>query len=759
MGASPRYSKGAGCAGCSLETAGWGFALASGPAHARLLLIGESLGAEEAIAGEPFYGSAGGVLSRILVRAGINRDHVRIHNVVNCRPPNDYLVGAPWEDHAISYCRQYLQPTIDQLPTDGVIVPLGATALGAILNLSSAPGVAVKDFAGTVSRSPDDRHWVVPTFHPSHLQRGAMNLLDVVTEDIKLADKISRSGFVRSRVELMVDPTLEWFQAWVTAHLDRVTADPDGTWCAIDTEFEGKPEDESEAHVTGGVRLTRFNCAHDETTGITVPYAGEFIREVERLLVGLARLRGIALLWFKYADWVPLKAAGHTLEGIEAYDLAALWHHIQSDLPQGLGFVAARSSDFGPWKHWSKHPELFGRYAAADGVQTYRCGVWLIRAAQQLGMWELFVRDWHERDQYCLRPAHDQGVPIDRVELDQFHRENQEKLGRILERFKATAAAGVLKPKAGYAKRPKGAVCPGCSGDGMVGGDPCFTCNGAATLDPKPPKSILGKPTQGGAEAKSQYMLEGVRLVEKQIEIEVAVCATCNATFVTKNHRCKGATPRRPRRKPDAGAIEPDRYDTREVGSGTHDLARVAAAQDSARTSTEPLDDRQPGAATSTRLERRIVTRWFWQLPFNPDAPAQILAYIAQQGVAQPFDRKKQKATTNKQAMKKLAKEQIDDPFYQLSLDWKAVQKVDSTYAVGTQRLLDQDNRVHPEFLSKPSTLRDSCQTPNIQNCAADKTGPESLAAGFRRCMVSRDGVPPGVTELELLNWSAKWAS
>jgi len=109
--------------------------------------------------------------------------------------------------------------------------------------------------------------------------------------------------------------------------------------------------------------------------------------------------------------------------------------------------------------------------------------------------------------------------------------------------------------------------------------------------------------------------------------------------------------------------------------------------------------------------------------------------------------------------MKKLAKEQIDDPFYQLSLDWKAVQKVDSTYAVGTQRLLDQDNRVHPEFLSKPSTLRDSCQTPNIQNCAADNTGPESLAAGFRRCMVSRDGVPPGVTELELLNWSAKWAS
>ena len=108
--------------------------------------------------------------------------------------------------------------------------------------------------------------------------------------------------------------------------------------------------------------------------------------------------------------------------------------------------------------------------------------------------------------------------------------------------------------------------------------------------------------------------------------------------------------------------------------------------------------------------------------------------------------------------MKKLAKDQSEDPFYQLLLDWKAVQKVDSTYAVGTQRRLDSDDRVHPVYLPKPSTLRDSAIDPNLTNVVADKTGPESLAAGFRRCIVSRDGVPPGVSEQELADWSTKWA-
>ena len=115
-----------------MERAGFGFVPPVGPPDARLRLVGESAGYEEALKGEPFYGSAGGVLSRILTRAGINRQYTRIANVVSCRPPNDSLTGMSYEEHAVVQCRQYLQPTLDETPDNGVVVPLGATALAAV---------------------------------------------------------------------------------------------------------------------------------------------------------------------------------------------------------------------------------------------------------------------------------------------------------------------------------------------------------------------------------------------------------------------------------------------------------------------------------------------------------------------------------------------------------------------------------------------------------------------------------------------------
>jgi DNA polymerase I-like protein with 3'-5' exonuclease and polymerase domains len=149
--------------------------------------------------------------------------------------------------------------------------------------------------------------------------------------------------------------------------------------------------------------------------------------------------------------------------------------------------------------------------------------------------------------------------------------------------------------------------------------------------------------------------------------------------------------------------------------------------------------------------------RYFWQLPFNPDAPAQILSYLAQQGIEAPLDKKTKRATTNKKALDALKAQHRDDPFFQLQMDYKAVAKVDSTYAVGSLAKLDDDDRLHPEFLPKPSTFRDSCQNPNLQNVVADKAGAEGLAAGFRRCIEARDGAPAGTTEDMLRAWRSRW--
>lgn len=755
---NPRYHKPATCAGCSLATAGFGFAIPSGPVGSRLTFVGEALGWEEAIAGEPFYGSAGGVLSRVLHRAGINRPNVRIANVVSCRPPNDFLAGAPWEHHAIASCRQYLQPVLDAVPTDAVVVPLGGTALDAILGLAGVDGVTVKDFHSTVTRDPSNRFWVVPSFHPSHLQRGAMNLLDVVTQDLRLADRIAQQGFVRSPVQLVVDPHPDWFAQWVAGHLGQLAADPDGVHLSLDTEFLEKiGADESEVG-RSDTPITRVNGGNDRIIGWTVPYRQPYIGLIEQLLAGVAAVQGWAWLWNKYADWDKLRQAGHTLAGIQAIDGMWAWHHLQSDLPRGLGFVAPMASDFGAWKHWGKDKAREGEYAAADGVQNWRTCMWVMTALQKYGMWEMFMRDWHERDVYALRPAYEMGVPINRVELERFHVELQGKLGNCLERIKTTAAVGVLKPKLGYAKRPKGAPCPacvdtcpkcGCAGydgicrnygcDGNVTSAPvCPRCQSTRTID-TPPASILGKPKRGGGEAKTQYMTEGVRLVERHIETEITVCRTCGAEGVTPRHRCKSTKQKSAKRRRGAGAATDD--------SGGASVAVVA-----------DLGDQRTAVPVLAQV-RATVLRYFWQLPFNPDAPQQILAYLAQQGIEAPLDKKKGRATTNKKAMDVLKKQYRDDPFFEAQMDYKAVTKVDSTYAVGTLSRLDEDDRVHPEYAPVPSTLRDSARNPNLTNVVADKAGPQGLASGFRRCVESRDGVPPGVTAEELAAWEVKWGS
>ena len=722
-GQNPRFPKPAGCSGCALERLGFGFAMPSGPANARLRFVGEALGYEEAVAGEPFYGSAGGVLSRICVRAGITRQHVRIANVVSCRPPGDFLAGAPWEYLAINQCRQYLQPEIDGAPYGGVIVPLGATALETVLGLTGVAGVTVKDFHGTVhelTRADGTTVYVVPTYHPSHLQRGAMNLLDVVTEDFKRADRIAQRGFVRSPADLVIDPPADWLARWCADHLGRVDRDPDGTHLSCDTEFLEKAggADESEVNVWNRQSpITRVNGGNDHRLGWTVPHVGAYVDILQRFFRELARRRGWVWFWNKYADIDHLRAHDYTLSGIVDIDGMWLWHHIQSDLPRGLGFVAPNASDFGAWKHWGRVKELEPKYAAADGLQNWRTCMWVMKGAMQLGQWDVFMRDWHERDQFVLRPAYEMGVPIDREELVTFHQELQEKLGRTLARIKETAAKGVLKPKLGYAKCPKRTACTTCDGSDHQ----CPYCKGTGFADPQPPKSILGQSKKGGGEAKLQYMTEGVRLVEAEIEVDCRVCLTCGAVDVGPKHRCK--QPRRPRKGDSAPAHPP--------------------------VPLEPV----------LQLERRPRQRWFWQLPFNPDAPAQILAYLEQQGIEAPVDRKRQRKTTNKKALAALAKQHASDPFFQLQMDWKAVQKVDSTYAVGTLNRLDVHDRVHPEVLPIPSTLRDSCRNPNLQNVVADKAGPDGLASGFRRAIVARDGLPPGVTEEEFQQWQTKWGS
>src|SRR5262249_52438872 len=115
-GPMPRLVKPETCDRClGREWSPW-FSASEGHGTLGVLLVGEALGQHEEQDGLPFrpQAQAGSLLERAFKRLGYDRSQFRITNIVRCRPPNDYLSGAPYEFQVIQHCRQYLD---DELRT------------------------------------------------------------------------------------------------------------------------------------------------------------------------------------------------------------------------------------------------------------------------------------------------------------------------------------------------------------------------------------------------------------------------------------------------------------------------------------------------------------------------------------------------------------------------------------------------------------------------------------------------------------------
>jgi len=72
----------AGCKGCGLWASATQTVFGEGRRHAPLMLVGETPGNDEDLAGRPFVGPAGRLLDRGLADAGIDRDAAYVTNVV-----------------------------------------------------------------------------------------------------------------------------------------------------------------------------------------------------------------------------------------------------------------------------------------------------------------------------------------------------------------------------------------------------------------------------------------------------------------------------------------------------------------------------------------------------------------------------------------------------------------------------------------------------------------------------------------------------
>ena len=686
------------CGGCPLEPLSKGYVPASGPSNSPIGFLGETPWYDELAQGMPFAGASGSMVERILRRNGWSRDQYHFDNTLRCAPPYLEFGNAPWLAGAVQHCRQYTDETLSN--RHKVVVPFGGLAIRRALDLWG-PGIKVEDFHGTVTRSPDDSHWVVPTFHPSYLQRGAVNLIGVVSFDLRRAHEVAMQGWEADPGELVIDPPVAWFRTWAEQYLQAVEQDPEGVWLAIDVETAEKAgKDESSlgpltpemladrAMVTRSYKITRLNLSCHPDEGITVPFVGPYIEIAKHVLAS----RGVKLLWFGDYDWPRLEAAECPIKG-EVWDLPWGCHLLQSDVPLGLGFWAPIYSRYGAWKHLSSTDEA--RYAAIDGLQTIRVGYGCVQDLLEQGMWYAFQRHVHDLKIRVLQPAHNVGVKIDRSRLEQFEADLTEKAAKIQTQIQE-AVPDALRPLTGGPKNQG------------LRARPIHTAHTYARTT-----TARGEEKKTKPDALKQELFKHAEVVEKLVLRPVLVCRACEAIDIQKRHRCKD-----------------------EQG--------------------KPRKDVQP------KVEPDVATvrRWFWKEPFNPNSPPQLLAYMKSQDHKPGRAKKTGSETTDRETLQRLART-TNDPVYQWIINLRAVNKVRSTYVLGTKKRLDAKDRVHPVPTFRPSTQRLSYIDPNITNVITDRGGGESLAAGYRKCVVAEKDcrlleVDFGSIEAVLTGWFAQ---
>jgi DNA polymerase len=165
----------ASCEGCDLYAPATQTVFGTGPAHARLMLVGEQPGDVEDVRGEPFVGPAGRVLSQTLEEAGLRGVPTYVTNAVKhfsfTRSGKRRLHKTPRVGEMVA-CRPWLVAEVDAV-RPRLVVLLGGTAVkavlgndvkvlrdrGAVLDRDSAVGPGaflVTVHPSSVLRAPDD---------------------------------------------------------------------------------------------------------------------------------------------------------------------------------------------------------------------------------------------------------------------------------------------------------------------------------------------------------------------------------------------------------------------------------------------------------------------------------------------------------------------------------------------------------------------------------------------------------------------------
>lgn len=144
----------------------WVLVFGEGPAQARLMLVGEAPGEQEAMLGRPFVGKAGKLLDAFIAGTGLTRAEMYVTNTVKFRPSRISKAGrvvnrTPTQEEIAAFL-PFLKKEIAQV-NPACVVTLGNVPLRALLGETETIGQA----HGQMRRQEDRLYF--PMYHPASM--------------------------------------------------------------------------------------------------------------------------------------------------------------------------------------------------------------------------------------------------------------------------------------------------------------------------------------------------------------------------------------------------------------------------------------------------------------------------------------------------------------------------------------------------------------------------------------------------------------
>ncbi len=135
----------------------------AGNQNADWMFVGEAPGQNEDLAGEPFVGKAGQLLTEMIRALGLLRDDVYIANVIKCRPPNNRDPRVNEVESCIEYLKQQIA-----LVKPKIILAVGRVAAQNLL--ASQDSLAkLRGVAHQIDNTP-----LIVIYHPAYLLRSLL---------------------------------------------------------------------------------------------------------------------------------------------------------------------------------------------------------------------------------------------------------------------------------------------------------------------------------------------------------------------------------------------------------------------------------------------------------------------------------------------------------------------------------------------------------------------------------------------------------